>query len=94
MDSTTEQIILGELRGMRRDIGEISISLRVDTTWTRIREHFRYGVDTMRAIPLAVRVLIFMATFIIAMGLAYKVPKLTAVGIEVLMLSLVAVGGE
>ncbi len=94
MTDQTEQIILGELRAIRRDQIELGLRTRVDTPWVVLKDQIQYCVQAISVIPLGVRVLIVMATFALGMGLAYHMPKVTAAGLDLLVLSLVFMGGE
>ena len=94
MPANTDQIILGELRAVRRDLSEISLSLRVDTTWTVAKEHVRYLVETIRIVPLAARILALLAIATIGAGVVYRQSRVTAIGVDLFMLALVCVGSN
>jgi hypothetical protein len=73
---------------------ELSLQVRVDTPWQRVRDHILYALRTVELIPIGVRLLLFLAVSVIGVGLAYRSLKVVSFGIDVLFFSLLFIGGD
>lgn len=91
--SMDTQLVLGEIRAVRRELTEISLALRVDTFWTRVRDHIAHLLRSIALIPPAVRLLAVAGTIVLGAGAIGRNVKAVSIGIDLLMLSIMFVGG-
>lgn len=90
----TDQEILGEIRKLRRDYDEISVALRGDSYWLRMRSQIDHGMTTLQAIPSGARWCIFGAVCCLGYAALYRNGKVAAIGLDLLFLSLLFVGAK
>lgn len=90
--SLETQIVLGEIRAVRRDLAEVSLALRVDTFWTRVRDHLAYALRTLELVPIGARLLLAAGVAVAGFGLCYRQPKAVSVGADLFFLALMFVG--
>jgi hypothetical protein len=87
------QLVLGEIRAVRRELTEISLALRVDTFWTKVRDHIAHLMRSVALIPPAVRALLVAGVVVLGWGAIARNLKAVSVGVDLLMLSIMFVGG-
>lgn len=87
-----EEVIKGDIRAIRRELGEISLSLRIDTPWRRLQDHVGYAIQTLQQIPMETRLLCTAGVILIGIGAIKRNAKLVAGGIDLLMIAFVVVG--
>lgn len=68
--------VLGEIRKLSLKFDELSLQVRVDTPWTRLRSHIRYAINVLKEVPMPSRILIFGALILCTVTLFLAVdPK-------------------
>lgn len=93
---TTDQMVLGEIRLLSNKFDELSLAIRVDTPWTKFRDHVRYALNLIREIPTASRILFSLSALIITVALVANVPqeikkKLTIASIDLALVGMMVI---
>lgn len=74
--SEVDQTTLAEIRKLNTKFDELSLQIRIDTPWTRLRSHVRYAINLMREVPMASRMLVFGALVLCTITMCLSVdPK-------------------
>lgn len=94
IDRTDET--LKEIRKLAARFDELSIQIRVDTPWVRVRNHVRYGVHVLSEIPVLTRICCLVATGLATFALFCKLSpdtkkKLYMVCLNILQVGMVAI---
>ncbi len=93
-EPNTDQLILGEIRACRRELMDVSLSLRVDGPWQRTKDHIAYGVQTVKTIPFYARLFLVIGVSLVGIGVCYHSGKVISAGLDILFVSLLFFGGE
>lgn len=95
--SPTNDQVLAAIRSMRNEFDQLSLQIRIDTPWVRVKNHIRYGLNALQEIPMSSRCLAFMAVCLLTIPYVFKLngetrKKLTMFAIDTLALALVLLG--
>lgn len=93
----TNDQVLSAIRQLHSEFDELSLQIRIDTPWVRVRNHIRYGLNALQEIPMSSRCLAFMAVCLLTIPYVFKLngetrKKLTMFAIDTLALALVLLG--
>jgi hypothetical protein len=85
---------LAEMRKLNSRFDELSLQIRIDTAWVRVREHVRYAVSMLSEIPIMSRLCIFAACVLMSIAMMTQSPirkRLMIFAVDCLSLALVVV---
>lgn len=83
-----------EVRELTRAFDDLSMQIRVDTPWIRIKSHVRYGLHALREIPVFSRLLVLVAILLNTVPLIFKIPdeirkKMAMISLDLIVTAIV-----
>lgn len=66
-----EEQTLAEIRALNSKFDELSLQIRIDTPWTRIRSHLRYAMLTLSEIPAFTRLCFLAAVILLSVAVCF-----------------------
>lgn len=91
-DPQTEQIILGELRAIRRAQEDLAFQVRIDRPFIVLKDQLAHLLTVVSQIPMGTRVCIVAGILLLGLGAVYRSAKAAALGLDFLFASLLFVG--
>lgn len=94
--ATETERILSEVRAMRNEFQDLSLQMRIDTPWVRVRENIRHGIKTIQEVPMFARLCVLGGCVLFTIACTVQMDKetrrkLTMFGIDCFGLALVTV---
>jgi hypothetical protein len=74
---TETQQILNEIRMTRAAFDDLSLQMRIDTPWMRVRENVRHAINTLKEIPILSRFFVMSGLILLTIPLVLHLPKET-----------------
>lgn len=75
--ATELQQTLSEIRSLRSDFQELSLQIRIDTPWVRLRENIKHAINLVKEIPILSRLAIFLGTILLTIPYVIQVSEET-----------------